>query len=155
MTGFATPIGDRYFEDYLPGSIHVYGPINVEEREVIDFARKFDPQYIHVDPAAAASGPFHGLIASGWHTAGLVMRLLVDHYLSSVASLASPGVDDLRWTAPVRPGDRISVRVTVEQATRSRSTPNRGTIISAVEAFNQDGIKVASMRAINLMRTRS
>src|SRR5450631_4299421 len=154
MTGFASPIGDRYFEDYVPGSVHEYGPIPVEEREIIEFSRKFDPQYFHVDPVAAARSPFGGLIASGWHTVALAMRLLVDNYLSSIASLASPGVDELRWTHPVRPGDILTIRVVVEQATLSGSTQGRGTVVSSIEAFNQDRVKVASMKAVNLFRTR-
>ena len=107
---FAVPIGDRYFEDYAPGAEYEYGYAEVSEPEIIAFARQFDPQPIHVDPGFAATGPFGGLIASGWHTTGIFMWLFVDHYLSRVASLASPGVDELRWPAPVRPGDSLRLR---------------------------------------------
>ena len=110
----------RYFEDYLPGASHDCGSVSVSEAEIISFATQFDPQPFHVDPAAAARGPFGGLIASGWHTAALVMRQLVDHYLSAEASLGSPGLDDLRWPEPVRPGDTLRVRVTAVEARRSR-----------------------------------
>ena len=90
---FAAPIDDRYFEDYVQGAVYEYGYITVTEAEILDFARAFDPQPIHVDPELAAAGPFHGLIASGWHTAGIMMRLFADHVLSKVASLASmPGI---------------------------------------------------------------
>ena len=93
---FPVAIDERYFEDYLPGSIYEYGQASVTEDEIIEFALRFDPQPIHTDPVAAASGPFGGLIASGWHTAGIFMRLFADHYLSRVASLGSPGIDELR-----------------------------------------------------------
>ena len=149
------PIDQRYFEDYHPGSVHEYGTIAVDEAEIIAFARKFDPQDFHVDPEAAARGPFGGLIASGWHTASLMMRLLADHYLSKVASLGSPGIDELRWTQPVRPGDALSVRVTVLDAKRSRSKPDRGIVQTSIEVLNQRGEIVATMKAINLLRCRS
>jgi acyl dehydratase len=149
------PIDQRYFEDYQPGSVHEYGAIAVDEAEIIAFARKFDPQDFHVDPEAAARGPFGGLIASGWHTASLMMRLLADHYLSKVASLGSPGIDELRWTQPVRPGDALSIRVTVLDAKRSRSKPDRGIVQTSIEVLNQRGEIVATMKAINLLRCRS
>ena len=84
---------DRHFEDYIPGSVFEYGEVAVSEAEIFDFARRFDPQAMHVDPAAAARGRFGGLIASGWHTAAMTMRLLVDNFLPGRASLASPGID--------------------------------------------------------------
>ena len=149
------PIDQRYFEDYQPGSVHEYGTITVDEAEIIAFARKFDPQDFHVDPEAAARGPFGGLIASGWHTASLMMRLLTDHYLSKVASLGSPGIDELRWTQPVRPGDALSIRVTVLDAKRSRSKPDRGIVQTSIEVLNQRGEIVATVKAINLLRCRS
>jgi acyl dehydratase len=149
------PIDQRYFEDYQPGSVHEYGTITVDEAEIIAFARKFDPQDFHVDPEAAARGPFGGLIASGWHTASLMMRLLADHYLSRVASLGSPGIDELRWTQPVRPGDALSIRVTVLDAKRSRSKPDRGIVQTSIEVLNQRGEIVATVKAVNLLRCRS
>ena len=87
------PIEDRYFEDYVVGSVHEFGAITVTEEEVIDFAKRFDPETFHIDPQGAKKTRFGGIIASGWHTCALVMRLFVDNYLSKVASLASPGVD--------------------------------------------------------------
>ena len=89
---FPTSVEDRYFEDYVPGDIHQFGSIVAEEAEMIDFARRFDPQSFHTDPVAAKQSVFGGLIASGWYTSALMMRLYVDHYLSHVASLNSPGV---------------------------------------------------------------
>lgn len=154
MRDFPAPIDKRYFEDYVPGAVFEYGTITVDQADVIEFARRFDPQPFHINPDAAARGPFGGLIASGWHTASLTMRLVVDHYLSSVASLGSPGVDELRWTRPVRPGDTLRVRVSVLGARRSQSKPDRGIVRSHVEALNQDGDVVMSLQALNLIRCR-
>jgi acyl dehydratase len=151
---FATPPDDRYFEDYVPGAVFEFGPIEVEEQELIAFAQRFDPQFIHTDPEAAARGPFNGLIASGWHTVGLLMRLYVQHYLTAVASLASPGVDEVRWTRPVRPGDRLTLRVTVTETRRSRTKPDRGLVHSYLEGINQDGEVVATLKAMNLVGLR-
>ena len=148
------PVDDRYFEDYVAGTVTEFEPIAVDEAEVIAFARQFDPQPIHTDPAAAAAGPFGGLIASGWHTASLVMRVLVEQYLARRASLASPGVDELRWLQPVRPGDVLRVRTTVLEARRSRSKPDRGLVRTKIEALNQNGQVVMSMVAMNLFRCR-
>lgn len=152
---FAIAREERYFEDYVVGSTYEYGAVAVGEAEIIAFARQFDPQSIHVDPEAAARGPFGGLIASGWHTVALMMRLFVDNYLSSVASLASPGIDELRWLKPVRPGDRLSIRVTVTEARRSRSKPDRGMVRTRIEVLDQRGEIVATMQAMNLLRCRS
>ena len=99
---FTVPVRDRYFEDYAPGASYDYGFIAMSENEIIDFATRYDPQPIHTDPVWAATGPFGGLIASGWHTSAVGMRLFVDHYVSRVAGLASPGMDELRWPRPVR-----------------------------------------------------
>ena len=154
QTGFPTPPHDRYFEDYLKGAVHEYGPIAVEEDEVIAFAKRFDPQSIHTDPEAAARGPFNGLIASGWHSIGLLMRLFVEHYLSAVASLASPGVDEVRWIKPVRPGDRLRLRVSVTEARLSRSKPDRGIVHSFIEGINQADEVVVTFKAMNLLGVR-
>jgi acyl dehydratase len=151
---FTVPIENRYFEDYLAGSVHEFGPIAVEEAEVIAFARRFDPQPFHIDPEAAQQTMFGGLIASGWHTASLMMRLIVDHYLSRVASLGSPGIDELRWLKPVRPGDALSVRVTILETKRSRSKPDRGIVRSFIEVLNQTDEVVMSMTATNFMLCR-
>jgi acyl dehydratase len=151
---FAAPVGDRYFEDYVSGAVYEYGYITVSEAEMLDFARKFDPQPIHVDPEFAARGPFGGLIASGWHTAGIMMRLFADHYLSRVASLASPGLDELRWPAPVRPGDSLRLRATVVEARRSRSKPDRGLVRTQSELINQNDEVVLRVTAMNIIRAR-
>jgi acyl dehydratase len=144
----------RTLEDFEPGQVYELGSHMVTEEEIVDFARRFDPQPFHVDPEAAAAGPFGGLIASGWHTCALMMRLLADQYLSPVSSLGSPGVDELRWVAPVRPGDELTLRTTVAEARPSRSKPDRGLVSTHVELLRQDGTVVLTMTAMNLVRVR-
>jgi acyl dehydratase len=149
-SSFTVPVDGRYFEDYLVDSVHEFGSISVEEDEIIAFAKRFDPQVFHTDPESAKKTVFGGLIASGWHTAGLMMRLFADHFLSKVASLGSPGVDELHWNIPVRPGDELSVRVTVLEKRRSQSKPDRGIVNSFIEVLNQKGEVVMSMKAVNI-----
>ncbi len=152
---FNPPADDRYFEDYVPGSVYEFGSIVMEEKEMIDFARRYDPQAFHTDPDAARKTVFGGLIASGWHTGALSMRLIVDHYLSRVASLGSLGIDEVRWLKPVRPGDELSIRVTVLHARPSQSKPDRGVVRSLVEVMNQDREVVMSRTAVNIVRCRN
>ena len=149
-----TDYGLRYFDDYLPGATYDCGIFSVNEEEIVSFAEQFDPQPFHVDPEAAARGPFGGLIASGWHTAALVMRQLVDNYLPAEASLGSPGLDEMRWPDPVRPGDTLRVRATVAEARRSLSGPDRGIMKTVIEAVNQDGRTVMRATATNFLRVR-
>lgn len=151
---FRVPAGDRYFEDYRPGAVYEYGYLTVTEAEILEFARRFDPQPIHIDPGFAAAGPFGGLIASGWHTASMMMRLFADHYLSRVASLASPGIDELRWPAPVRPGDQLRLRTTIVEARPSRSKADRGLVRTRGELINQDDRIVLDLVAMNLLARR-
>jgi acyl dehydratase len=146
---------ERYFEDYIPGSIFEYGEIRVEEADIVEFARRYDPQFIHLDRDAAARGPFGGLIASGWHTASAMMRLLVDRFLPKTTSLGSPGIDELRWIRPVRPGDVLRIRVAVLDATRSRSKPDRGIVRTLVEVLNQHDEVVMSLKPMNIFACRS
>jgi acyl dehydratase len=150
----AAPVTDRYFEDYVPGAVCVYGDIAITEAEIVEFATRYDPQPMHTDAAFARRGPFGGLIASGWHTTACVMRVLVERYLSHVAAIVSPGIDELRWSAPVRPGDVLRVRVTVETVTPSRSKADRGLVRTYIEAQNQRDEVVLSMKAMNLMLRR-
>lgn len=144
----------RFFDDYAPGVTLDCGSVSVDQAEIVSFAKEFDPQQFHTDPEAAVGGPYGGLIASGWHTAALVMRQLVEHYISAEASLGSPGVDELRWPYPVRPGDTLRVRATVVEARRSLSKPDRGIVKTMVEAVNQDGRTVMRATAINFVRVR-
>jgi acyl dehydratase len=152
---FTVPVDDRFFEDYKEGAVYEYGHVTVTEAEILEFARAFDPQPIHVDPEFAARGPFHGLIASGWHTGAIMMRLFANHYLSRVASLASPGIDELRWPAPLRPGDSVRMRVTTVETRRSRSKPDRGLVRSQIELITQNNEAVLTLTAMNLLRARA
>lgn len=153
-TDFSAPITDRWFEDYAPGAVYEYGYRTVTEAEILDFAEQFDPQPIHTDQAFAAGGPFGGLIASGWHTGSLLMRLYADHYLSRCASLASPGIDEMRWATPLRPGDTLRLRTTVVDVRPSGSKPDRGTVRTRAELLNQDDERPISLLFINILRRR-
>jgi acyl dehydratase len=144
----------RALEDYRAGMTVECGPIAVSAADIVAFGRQFDPQPFHVDPQAAERGPTGGLIASGWQTASLMMRLLVDHFLPRAAGLASPGVDELRWLAPVRPGDALSLRIAVTEARRSRSKPDRGIVQAFIEVLNQRGEVVMTVKTMTLMRCR-
>jgi acyl dehydratase len=152
---FANAIDDRYFEDYIEGDVHSFGSVEVAEDEIVSFGKRFDPQRIHTDPDAAKLTPFGGIIASGWHTTGLMMRLYVEYYLSHNASLVSPGLDELRWHKPVRPGDRLSLRVTILKTAVSRSKPDRGAVTSQIEVYNQDNELVMSLRVVNIILRRN
>lgn len=153
-SGFAVPVENRYFEDYVAGSIQEFGSIVVEEDEVIAFGKRFVPLPYHTDRELAKRSIYGGLIASGWHTAGLMMRLYTDHYLSKVASLGSPGADELRWDKPVRPGDELSIRVTVLETRLSQSKPDRGIVRSFIEVLNQNREAVMSLKTVNFVRSR-
>ena len=146
---------DRWFEGYVPGAVHDLGSVVVDEKEVIAFAQQFDPQPFHLDKERAEKSAFGGLIASGWHTACMAMRLIVDHYLSEVSSEGSPGIDELRWLRPVRPGDQLSVRVTILDARLSRSRPERGIVRSQIETLNQDEEVVMHLTSTIFIRCRN
>jgi acyl dehydratase len=135
---------DLHFEDIQPGQVYELGTRTVTEDELIAFARDFDPQPFHVDLEAAKESVFGGLIASGWHTGALWMRMYVDTMLGSAAR-GSPGIEELRWLAPVRPGDTLTGRLTVLEATPSATKPDRGTIRIRGEMVNQDGVTVMAM----------
>ncbi len=119
------------------------------EPEIIDFACRYDPRPMHTDPAAARALPFGGLIASGWHTAGLFMRLFSTQVLNRARSLGSPGVEELRWLRPVRPGDVLRGRYEVLDVTPSGTDPTRGTVRGRGEMLNQHGEVVLRLVARN------
>ena len=145
---------DRWLEDFRPGETAEFGDYTMTEEAMIAFATQFDPQVFHIDPEGARSSVFGGLIASGWHTASVMMRMLVDHWVPPAASLGSPGIDELRWLIPVRPGDRLRMRVTVEEQRRSRSKPDRGIVRSFNEVLNQDHAVAMTARGLGLFRAR-
>ena len=146
---------ERWFEDYVPGAVHDLGSVVVDEQEVVAFARQVDTQPFHLDQEWADKAVFGGLVASGWHTACMVMRLMVDHYLSEVSSEGSPGIDELRWLRPVRPGDQLLVRITILDARRSRSRPERGVVRSQIKTLNQDGQVVMHLTFAVFIRCRN
>jgi acyl dehydratase len=153
-TSFATSPGDRYFEDYVPGAVHELGSFAVSEEEIIDFGKRYVPLPYHTDKEAAKKSIYGGLIASGWHTAALMMRIYSENYLSKVANLGSPGGDELRWDKPVFAGDKLSVRATVLETRRFESRPDRGIVRTFIEVSNQKREVVMSMKMVNLVRSR-
>ena len=145
----------RYFEDLEAGAVYELGSVVVDEAEVIEFATRFDPQPFHIDPAAASASHFGGLIASGWHTAAMFMRLFADNFVNHTASMGSPGIDELRWLAPVRPGDEVSARFTIVSTRPSASRPDRGLVESLWEMTNQDGVVVMTMKGTGMYGRRT
>lgn len=145
----------RFWEDFKVGEIEQIGGKKVEQDELIDFARQFDPQPFHVDEAAAKSSMYGGLIASGWHTCAMVMRMMCDAYLVKSASVGSPGIDNLKWLKPVRPGDTIQARRTTLESRTSKSRPEIGIVRNLWEVFNQDGELVMTMEGYGMFRRRN
>ena len=144
-----------YFEDFRVGETIEMGRRLVDRDEVIRFAKEFDPQPFHVDEAAAKDSFFGGLIASGWHTVSMVMRMMCDSYLLDSASLGSPGVDNVKWLHPVRPGDTIRATRTVMEARTSKSKPDVGIVKSRWEVYNQDEVLVMTMEGYGMFRVRN
>lgn len=155
LKDFGIPKEDRYFDDYVAGTEYEFTEtLSVSEDDIITFAKQFDPQYFHTDPVAAAGSIYKGLIASGAHTIAVSFRLYIQNYLPGKASFGSPGIDDVRWLKPLRPGDTLRVRITVQEAKASQSKNDRGTVRSLVETINQDGDVIMKYTAINIMAKR-
>jgi acyl dehydratase len=144
----------RYFEDFRPGDVIELGSRTISKERILAFAREFDPQPFHTDEEAAKRSIYGGLLASGWHTGSLLMRILYDGLLKDTASLGSPGIDELRWLEPVRPGDTLAARMTILEAIPSRSKPDRGLIRSLMEMRNQHGRVVLTIRGLSLLGRR-
>ena len=144
----------RYFEDYYPGETREFGAITIDETEMVEFAKRYDPQSFHVDREAASDSTFGGIIASGWYSASVMMRMMVDHYISPVAGLGSPGIQELKWLIPVRAGDRLHVKVKVLDSRISQSKPDRGLIRSKVELVRSDEEVVMSMISVGMVLRR-
>ncbi|HEX2228142.1 MAG TPA: MaoC family dehydratase [Candidatus Binatia bacterium] len=155
MSSFAHPPEDRYFEDYIPGAVLEFGSITVDEDEVLEFGKRYVPLSYHTDKEAAKQSIYGGVIASGWHTAALMMRLYTENYLSKVANLGSPGGDELRWHRPVFPGDTLSVRATILETRRSESRGDRGIVRTLIQVLNQKRDVVMSMKMVNFVRCRT
>jgi acyl dehydratase len=144
----------RYFEDFAPGQVIELGRYTITKDEIVAFARQFDPQPFHLDEEAAKKTIYGGLLASGWHSAAITMRLLYDGLVKDTISLGSPGVDELRWVKPVRPGDTLSARLTVLECIPSRSKPDRGVVRSAIEMRNQHDEVVVTSKGLSLFGRR-
>ena len=144
----------RYFEDFAEGDSLDLGTFQYTEREIIDFARQYDPQPMHTDVDAARQSVYGGLIASGWQTATSYMRHLVDQVMRDSSSLGSPGVDNLRWLKPVRPGDTLRARFKILETRPSNSRPDWGIVRSRGELLNQDDEIVMQVDAVNFFGRR-
>ena len=144
----------RYWEDIKAGDVVELGSHTMDKVQMVAFAREFDPQPFHIDEKAAEASVWGGLIASGWLTGSVLMRLLYDGFLKDTAGIGSPGIDELRWLKPVRPGDTLTARLTVLEATASRSKPDRGIMRSLMEVLNQHGEVVMTTRGVNFFLRR-
>ncbi|WP_405124907.1 MaoC family dehydratase [Ralstonia pseudosolanacearum] len=153
MTEAALPY-TFYFDDFQVGQTMEMGTYAVTEDEILTFARQYDPQPFHVDPEAARRSIYGGLISSGWMTCALMMRLMVQNFLSKSSSMGSPGVDEIRWLRPVYPGDTLSVSSTCLEVRPSQSKPDRGVAINRWEARNQHGELVCTLVGMGLFGRR-
>lgn len=143
-----------YWEDFKVGETVEMGSHRFSAQEIIEFGRQFDPQPFHVDPEAARASFYGTLIASGWHTCAIAMRLMCDSYVNRTRSMGSPGVDNIRWLAPVKAGDTLTYRRTALEARASRSRPDAGLVRNRWEAVNQDGVLVLSMEGWGMLGRR-
>jgi len=143
------------FEDFPVGAVREFGARTVGRDEVLAFASAYDPQPFHLDEDAANASVLGGLSASGWHTCAMVMRMMCDNYLLDSTSQGSPGIDNLRWLKPVRPGDTLRVRMTILESRESKSRPQIGLIRSGWAVFNQHDEQVMSMEGWGMFGRRS
>jgi acyl dehydratase len=144
-----------YYDDIKIGSVRTTGSYTVTREEILEFGRKFDPQPFHVDEEAAEKSPFGGLIASGWHTAAIAMRLAVDAFPGAgTGSLGSPGVDEIRWLKPVRPGDTLTAHSQVIEKRPLESRPDRGLVRTRTTVSNQLGEDVMTMVGLGFFQLR-
>jgi acyl dehydratase len=144
----------RYWEDFRVGDVAELGPVTVTEAEIVEFASRFDPQPFHLNAEAGRQTPYGGLIASGWHSAAIYMGMFVRGVLEGTASLGSPGVEELRWLAPVRPGDRLRGRALITDVVPSSTNHRRGSIVGTHELINQDDVVVMRFTSRALIARR-
>lgn len=144
----------RYFEDFQVGERIELGSVTVTEEEIIAFARQYDPQPFHISPEQAKHSFYGGLIASGWHTVSLLMRLMVDVLINDTISLGSPGVDEVRWLKPVRPNDTLHASLTIVDAVPSKRRAELGILTSSSEVFNQSGELVLTLKGVHFFGRR-
>ncbi len=143
----------HYYEDFKLGETVEIGRYTVTQDEILDFAAKYDPQPFHTDPEADKYSIYGVIIASGWHTCGIVMRTMVDAYMSKAASMGSPGMEEIRWLKPVRPDDTLIIKRTVEEM-RLTSKPDRGLVLTRWDVYNQRDEHVMLMRGYGLFGLR-
>ena len=143
-----------YLEDFAPGQVRESPTRTVSRDEIVTFARAYDPQPFHTDDEAATRSVYGGLIASGWQTVSIMMRLLWDTFLKDTASLGSPGSDEIRWLKPVRPGDTLRARFTIVEVVPSRSKPDRGIVRTSTEVLNQHGDVVMTHKGLGMFGRR-
>lgn len=143
------------FEEFKVGQMIELGSVTVSEEEILAFARAYDPQPFHTDAEFARKSRWGGLIASGWHTCALAMRLACEGLLAGSGSIGSPGIDELRWLQPVRPGDRLSLRIEVLEARRSKSRGGIGILRARWHVYNQEQREVLSMVGVSLFEVRT
>jgi len=143
-----------YLEDFTVGQVREFGRYLVTAAEIVDFAKRYDPQPFHTDPEAAKKSFYGGLIASGWMTCAMAMRMVCDDYVLKSASLGSPGVDQIRWKQPVRPDDVLRMRLTVLEVRPSQSKPDRGIVRTGWEVINQRDEIVMTSQGMGMFRRR-
>lgn len=143
------PRDQRYFESYLEGAHYLLGTFALSEEEIIEFARRYDPQPFHLDRSAPG-----GIIASGWHTLLSAMRLIAENYLSGVAALPSPGVNEIRWLRPVYPNQEVTVTAELTEARRSASKPDRGLLMTTMRGGDEDGNDLFQFSAVSFVLCR-
>ena len=136
-----------YWEDFTPGRMFEYGPRRITREEILDFAREFDPQPFHIDDAAARASMLGALCASGWHSCCIVMRMSADSFVLNSSSMGAPGVDEVRWLAPILPDDELTLRATVLSVRPSNSRPDMGFVNIQLELFNASRARVMSLKA--------
>ena len=144
-----------YFDDFQPDQVFDSKGVTLSESQILDFALLYDPQPFHLDKEAAAEGPFNGLIASGFQTLALAFRMFYQADVINACSMGSPGLDDLRWIRPVRPGDTLKVQARVKEKRASRSKPDRGTLIMDYEVLNQLHEVVMTFTAIHILARKA
>lgn len=136
-----------HFEDFTPGKVWEHEGMALSQDQIIEFARQYDPQPFHTEPQSEAAAAMGGLIASGWQTAALSMRMLAEMFLMNSSSLGSPGVEDLKWLKPVRPGDRIRTRVEIIETRMLQSRPDRGLVRIDLAVLNQHDEVVMTLKS--------
>ena len=143
----SAPAKKRYWEDFTGGQVIEFGPRRVTRAEILEFAAEFDPQPFHIDEAAARESMLGGLCASGWHSCCILMRMLADSFVLNSSSMGAPGVDEVRWLAPIRPGDDLTLRATVVSTRASNSRPDTGFVNVLLELYDATGRCVMALKA--------